>query len=184
VLQRLEPDKDTLTALRAWQTSELAREGWSLRITGTGAERASLEAFAAAKRIPNVTFAGWTAHVAEELAAAGMLLAPGPADSFGFSVVEAMAAGVPVVASAAGGHLETVGRLPGAALFPAGDAAAAAASLRCMLPADVRAAASRAGRELVRESFTIARHVDELLVEYEAVSRPGRFALPAEASAR
>ena len=186
VLQRLEPEKDTLTALRAWKASGLVEEGWSLRITGTGAERASLEAYAAAKRsLPNVTFAGWTAHVAD-FAGAGMLLAPGPADSFGFSVVEAMAAGIPGRCERAGGHLETVGRLPGAALFPAGDAAAAGAALRCMLSPEVRATASRAGRDLVGEAFTIDRHVDRLLLEYEAVSRgaPRTAALAAEASAR
>ena len=44
MLQRLEPEKDTMTALRAWKASRLAEEGWSLRIVGAGAERAALEA--------------------------------------------------------------------------------------------------------------------------------------------
>jgi glycosyltransferase involved in cell wall biosynthesis len=171
VLQRLEPEKDTLTALRAWQASQLEGEGWSLRIVGAGSQRADLEAWARSARVPAVTFVGRTADVAGELAGAGMLLAPAPAEPFGLAVVEAMAAGIPVVASAAGGHLETVGHLRNVAMFPPGDADAAAAALRSFLPAETRAAASCSGRRLVSSEFTIARHVDELLVEYEAARR-------------
>jgi len=108
--------------------------------------------------------------VAEELARAGILLAPAPADAFGLSVLEALAAGVPVVACAAGGHLETVGRLPGGTMFPPGDAEAAAAALRSLLPDPVRTAMSEAGRRLVDRNFTISRHVDQLLLKYETVS--------------
>ena len=39
VLQRLEPEKDTLTALRAWQESGLAERGWTMRVVGDGSER-------------------------------------------------------------------------------------------------------------------------------------------------
>lgn len=167
MLQRLEPEKDTLTGLRAWQGSRLSEDGWSLRVVGTGSERAMLEEWARSEQVPALTFAGWTDHVVEELAGAGMFLAPATAEPFGLGVVEAMAAGIPVVASAAGGHLETVGMLKGARMFPPGEAYAAAAAIRSFEPAAARAAASRAARDLVRTSFTISRHVDELLVEYE-----------------
>src|SRR3954447_16141430 len=113
VLQRLEPEKDTSTALRAWQLSRLADEGWTLRVAGDGSPRQMLEREAAAKGIDQVDFAGWQSDAAAELARAGILLAAAPAEPFGLSVVEAMAAGVPVVATAAGGHLETIGKLPG-----------------------------------------------------------------------
>lgn len=179
VLQRLEPEKDTMTALRAWRASGLAQQGWSLRVVGEGSERPSLEAWTGEARVPAVTFVGWTRHVSEELAHTGMLLAPARAEPFGLGVVEAMAAGVPVVACAAGGHLETVGLLPEATMFPPGDTDAAAAALRALLPADVRAAASRAGRTLVGSNFTIARHVDDLLGEYEIARWKG---LPAKSA--
>lgn len=169
VLQRLEREKDTPTALRAWQMSRLVDEGWSLRIVGEGSQRRPLEAWAASEGIDGVTFAGWTADVEAELKDAGMLLACPPAEGIGLAVLEAMAAGVPVVACAAGGHLETVGALPDAALFAPADSAAAAAALRRLLPERARAHASAEGRRLVTERFTIERHVDELLARYEGI---------------
>jgi glycosyltransferase involved in cell wall biosynthesis len=169
VLQRLEREKDTLTALRAWRRSRMLEEGWSLRIVGDGAERMKLESWVAANRLPGVVFAGWSSDVRSELAGAGMLFAPARADSLGFSVLEAMSAGVPVVASAAGGHLETVARLPDAPLFPPGDAERAAVALRSLVSDARRRALSSAGRELVLAEFTITPHVDRLLTEYEAV---------------
>jgi glycosyltransferase involved in cell wall biosynthesis len=171
VLQRLESEKDTMTALRAWQASRLADEGWSLRVVGEGSQRQALERWAASETISGVTFTGWTDDVADELQRAGVLLAPAPAEPLGLAVLEAMAAGVPVVACASGGHLETVGLLAGAPLFPPADAAAAAASLRSLLSDAVRARCSAEGRRLVAECFTIERHVDRLLVEYEAARR-------------
>jgi glycosyltransferase involved in cell wall biosynthesis len=169
VLQRLEPEKDTLTALQAWRSSRLVDDGWQLRIVGDGSQRRELERWAADEDIRGVTFAGRSGDVARELAQAGMLLAPAPAEPFGLSVLEAMAAGVPVVACAAGGHLETVGMVPEAPLFAPGDATAAAAALRSLLHESTRVRLSMAGRRIVREQFTIKRHVDRLLVEYEAV---------------
>jgi glycosyltransferase involved in cell wall biosynthesis len=172
MLQRLEPEKDTLTGLRAWQGSRLSEDGWSLRVVGAGSERAMLEEWARSEQVPALTFAGWTDRVVEELAGAGMLLASATAEPFGLGVIEAMAAGIPVVASAAGGHLETVGKLDGAPMFPPGEADSAAAAMRSLEPAGVRAAASQSVRDLVAAEFTISRHVDELLVEYEAARRP------------
>jgi glycosyltransferase involved in cell wall biosynthesis len=173
VLQRLESEKDSMTALRAWQAARLIDEGWSLRIVGQGSERQTLERRVASEAIPGVTFTGWTDDVAAELQHAGILLATAPAEPLGLAVLEAMAAGVPVVACASGGHLETVGLLADAPLFPPGDAAAAAAALRSLLADSTRGRMSVAGRRLAAEHFTIEEHVDRLLVEYEA-ARAGK----------
>ena len=169
VLQRLEAEKDTVTALRAWHLSGLAEEGWRLRIVGDGGERGSLEGLVANEGIGRVDFVGWQSDVWAEFARAGILLTAAPAEPFGLSVVEAMAVGVPVVASAAGGHLETVGALPQARLFPPGDLPAAAGSLRSLLADDLRADLSGSGRALAGRLFTITRHVDALIHEYEFV---------------
>ena len=176
VLQRLEREKDTATALRAWGLSGLHKRGWTLRIIGDGSERPALERLARDAGLSGVAFGGWSASVAGEFANAGVLLAPAPAEPFGLSVLEAMAAGVPVVASAAGGHLETVGRLSEARLFQPGDADAAAAALRSLLPKFQRLALSASGRRVVEEHFTVTRHVDLLLREYELLRPAGEAA--------
>lgn len=176
VMQRLEREKDTISALRAWKASRLAEDGWSLRIVGAGSERSSLQAWAASEHLAAVSFIEWTSHVADEFARAGLLFASAPAEPFGLAVVEAMAAGVPVIACAAGGHLETVGLLPGAVMFPPGDSAAAADCLRFLRSDCQRAALSSAGRELVESTFTIANNVDQVVRQYELACQGQRRA--------
>jgi glycosyltransferase involved in cell wall biosynthesis len=171
VLQRLEPEKDTITALHAWRDSRLVDDGWQLRVVGEGTQRAALEAESAAEGIEGVTFAGWQSDVAGELARAGALLASAPAEPFGLAVVEAMAAGVPVVACSGGGHLETAGLLANSALFPPRDVAAAAAALRTLASESTRTAASSEGRRLAAGRFAIGGHVDQLLDEYAGAQR-------------
>jgi glycosyltransferase involved in cell wall biosynthesis len=170
VLQRLEREKDTPTALQAWELSRLWEEGWSLRLVGGGSERPELERWVGERDVPEVSFAGWVPDVQHELARAGMILAPAPAEPFGLGVLEAMEAGVPVVACAGGGHLETVARLGDARLFPPHDAAAAAAAMRSLLPDETRSELSTAGRNLVESEFSVSRHVDRLLEEYALVA--------------
>jgi glycosyltransferase involved in cell wall biosynthesis len=167
VLQRLEPEKDTLTALRAWQTSQLVDDGWSLRVVGEGSQRGLLEQWVATEAVEGVTFTGWTDDVPAELRRAGIAIASAPAEPLGLAVLEAMAAGVPVAACASGGHLETVGQLVDARLFPPGNQSAAAGALRSMLPDKTRTCLSARGRELASELFTIEGHVEHLFVEYD-----------------
>jgi glycosyltransferase involved in cell wall biosynthesis len=167
LLQRLEPEKDTITALSAWKESRLADEGWSLRVVGEGSQRGLLERWVAREGVGGVTFAGWAADVSDELERAGMLLASAPAEPLGLAVLEAMAAGVPVVACASGGHLETVGRTADAPLFPPGNRLAAANALRSLLSDSTRVRLSEEGRRLVAERFNVNEHVERLLVQYE-----------------
>ena len=69
----------------------------------------------------SVDFVGQIADTDRLLGESSILLATPPAEPFGFSVVEAMAHGVPVVAAAGGAHVETMG--DAGMLFPPGDAA-------------------------------------------------------------
>ncbi|WP_435199862.1 glycosyltransferase [Janibacter sp. GS2] len=130
VVQRLETEKDTDIAVRAFAASGLVEQGWRLAIAGDGAERSSLEELARDLGVHAATdFLGHRTDVEEMMTRAGLLVAPCPSEGLGMSVLEAMASGLPVVASGAGGHLESVGPTPGASLFPPRDAAAAAAQV-------------------------------------------------------
>ena len=157
VAQRLESEKRTDVALDAFAASRLAERGWSLLVAGTGTLRAQLERHADRRGIGASTwFLGHRDDVHDLMGSVGMLLAPVPDEGYGLAVVEAMAAGLPVVAAAGGGHLETVGTVSGSALFPPGDAVAAAALL-AELAADhaTRAAYSEALRTVQRQQFTL-----------------------------
>lgn len=131
VAQRLEAEKDTATALRAWAASGLGPTGWRLEVAGSGSEERSLRELATTLGItPSCTFLGQVDDVGPRMARAAVVLCTAPADSFGLTAVEAMACGTSVVASAAGGHVETVGALEGAELYPPGDHTRAADQLK------------------------------------------------------
>lgn len=166
VLQRLEPEKDTLTALRAWQESGLAEEGWTMRVVGDGSERSDLERWVAEHGVVGVEFGGWSDEPDAELARASVLLAPGGQDSSALAVLEAMSAGVPVVAAAAGGHLESIGRIDDMPSFAPGDAVAAALGLQAVLDESFRAELSRQVRAAALARMSLQEHVDRLLEEY------------------
>jgi glycosyltransferase involved in cell wall biosynthesis len=131
VAQRLQPEKQTVLAVEAFARSGLAEQGWRLEIAGTGAEAEDVaEEIAPLGRAARML--GFRDDVPELMARSGILLAPTPIEALGLSVLEAMACGLPVVAAAAGGHLETMGGLDPRALFTAGDADAAASALRAL----------------------------------------------------
>lgn len=122
VAQRLEREKHTDVALRAFAESGLAAAGWRVLVAGDGALRGDLEAWAATSGLGGaVEFLGHRSDVHTLMERAALLLAPCPTEAFGLSVVEAMARSLPVVAAGSGAHLETVGSVPEAALFAPGD---------------------------------------------------------------
>lgn len=167
VLQRLEAEKQSDLALQAWQASGLGDEGWRLRFVGDGSQRAALEKQASALGLGGVEFAGWVHDAAQEFERAAMLLATAPAEPLGLSVIEAMAAGVPVVAAAGGGHLETVGQLEIAAMFTPGDAVAAAAQIRRLAyNADAREQLSSCGRNCQQLRLDLKGHGRDVAAVY------------------
>lgn len=171
VVQRLEPEKDTETALRAWAESTGPARGWSLVVAGDGAERDRLRGLVDDLGIgETVTFLGFRDDVDELLSRAGLVLAPTPREGLGILVLEAMAAGTPVVASAGGGHLETVGAIEPELLFPPGDAFAAARVMDSLIDDDARRRAAGVRlRDLQRTSFTMASQVAGTLALYRKV---------------
>lgn len=137
VVQRLQPEKQTPLAVRAFARSGLASEGWQLDIAGTGDDAAAV-ADVAAPLGDAVRLLGFRDDVPQLMADAGILLAPTPIEALGLSVLEAMSCGLPVVSAAAGGHLETMGGLDDEVQFAAGDVDAAARALRTLAHDSVR----------------------------------------------
>jgi len=106
VASRLSPEKGIVDAVVA-----CAAAGVPLRVAGEGPERERLES-AARESGADVTFLGRlpAAEVRRELAGAAMVLMPSRYHEFSpFSALEAMAQGVPIVATAMGGLPELLG---------------------------------------------------------------------------
>jgi glycosyltransferase involved in cell wall biosynthesis len=104
-----------------------------VRVVGEGPLRPRLERLVDELGLQEaVEFLGWVApdRVEEQLQDAWALVAPSLwAEPLGLAALEAVVRGVPVIASAAGGHAETVEHEVSGLLFPNGDVVALAGHL-------------------------------------------------------
>lgn len=130
---RLVWQKDYPTLIRA--SALLIAEGYDLRldIAGDGPLAKELAALVASLGVGDrITLSGATAHVRAFLANADAFVLPSVSEAFGISLAEAMAQGVPVIASASGGMPEIMQGLE-KWLFPAGDVRQLADRLRALI---------------------------------------------------
>ena len=124
-------------------------------------------------RMPAALFLGEQrgAELARTYASLDVFVHSGPHETFGQTLQEAAASGVPVVAPAAGGPLDLVD--PGVTGFlaePGNEAAITAAVARLAADPTLRAAQGRAGRRKVRNR-TWAALGDQLIGHYHEVLR-------------
>jgi glycosyltransferase involved in cell wall biosynthesis len=142
-----------------------------LVIVGDGPTRDTVEA-AARGLGERVVLTGWRDDVPDLLAAADVLLHPTSADAFPTALLEAMAASLPIVATAVGGIPEIVDDgATGVLVPPPPRPDALAAALRPLL-ADVtlRAAMSRRARAEFERRFTAERWAHRLRALYDEVT--------------
>ena len=171
VAQRLEGEKKTDDAIRAFAASELGPRGWRLVLAGRGSQEAALRRLAQQVGVAGSTeFLGQRGDVADLMRRAGMLLAPCEIEGLGLSVLEAMALGLPVVASASGAHLETVGSVASARLYPPGDTWAAGQALAGLAASPEQRDAYGAAIQLAqRTRFSIASQADRTEALYRSL---------------
>jgi glycosyltransferase involved in cell wall biosynthesis len=121
----------------------------------------------------SISFLGWRQDVDALHRRWQVFVQPSIYEGFGLAALEAMASGLPVVASATGGLPELVEDGVTGFLVPVGDVDALADRLRQLLEdEELRVQAGRAARERVREHFSgaamgakIAQLYDGLLVK-------------------
>jgi len=119
-------------------------------IIGGGPELETLTARAKAQGVSDAfTFAGYEPNVPSRLRDADIFVLPSRSEAFPNAVLEAMAAGLPIVASGVGGILELIDDGRTGVLVTAGDAHALAHGI-CRLMAD-GAAAARLGKAACHE---------------------------------
>ena len=146
-------------------------------LAGDGPLRAPLEAQARELGISErCLFLGHRTDVQDLLAAADLLVLPSLWEGLPVSVLEGMAAGLPIVATAIGGTDEAVTNESNGLLVPPRDAGALASAIRRVRgDAGLAERLARAGRERVEREFSsavMARNVmriyDEIMREVEA----------------
>lgn len=165
-LKRQKGQEDFLRA-----AARVAREDRSCHfvIAGGGERRAALERLAAELRLKNrVTFTGWVDEVAPLLGALDLYVSASHTESFGLAIVEAMAAGLPVVATATEGAREIIDDGETGLVVPVGDQEALAASILRLLKDEAeRARLGGRARAAAHERFSLDRMVDATEKVYE-----------------
>jgi glycosyltransferase involved in cell wall biosynthesis len=145
-----------------------------IAIVGGGELRGKLERQAAKAAGGGILFAGFLPpeRIAALLAAAAVFVLPSRQEGLGSVLLEAMAAGVPVVAAAAGGIPEIVRDNVTGLLFPPGNPAALAEVVIRLLRDPVLAARlAAAALDFVGKEGSADRMVEETLGVYRALSR-------------
>ena len=138
-------------------------------IAGDGPERTALETRAAALGVAErVRFLGARDDVPALLAACDLFVLPSHYEGLPLSLLEAMAAAKPVVATRIGGPDEVVANGETGILVPPGDAAALASAIWALLAQPERARRSgEAGRERLRAHFSVRTMIDGVTAVYE-----------------
>jgi glycosyltransferase involved in cell wall biosynthesis len=144
-----------------------------LEIAGTGPDRAFLQRWAASLGLSSeVSFLGWQPDLSALYLRWSALVQPSLYEGFGLSALEAMAAGLPVVGSRAGGLAEVVHDGVSGILVPARDARSLADAIGSLLDDPERSRRmGEAGRRRVRERFSMERMIDETATLYESLAR-------------
>jgi glycosyltransferase involved in cell wall biosynthesis len=169
VASRLVPIKGIAYLLRALALLRRDVEGIRLEIAGAGPDQAALQHDVRMLGLDDiVAFVGWQPDIWPWLGRWDILVQPSLAEGFGMAALEAMAAGLPVVASSAGGLPELIEDGRTGYIVPPADPATLAARLRhLVLHADVRETMGVAGRARVRQHFSPQRMAAEIAAVYD-----------------
>lgn len=132
-------------------------------IVGDGGSRSELEEQACRMGLgQRAVFTGFRKDVPELLSQAAVSVLPSLSEGLSNSLLESMAAGVPVVATRVGGNPEVIEHEVTGLLVPARDSAALAAAIRRLLEdKDLAASFGQAGIQRVARLFSIERSVRE-----------------------
>jgi len=131
---------------------------------GDGSDRATLEATVRERGLhASILFTGFRADVPEILMGSDALLLPSRVEGFGYVLVEAMAAGIPCIASNVSSIPEIVEDGVTGILHAVGDSGAIADAITTILSDRVRARAmGETGARIAREKFTFTHMLDQV----------------------
>lgn len=115
-----------------------------------------------------VVFSGWRDNVSECLNAMDLFVQPSLSEAFSQVLVEAMGAGLPMIATEVGGASEVITNGKNGFLIPPNDTEAIfQKTLQLYRQPELRKQMALAGKKSVRESFTIKRMINRQFEVYE-----------------
>ena len=174
---RLAAQKGQDLLLRALPRVRAAAGPLTLTLVGDGPDRARLEALAAELDLGDaVRFAGRVTDVRPALAEADLFVLPSRFEGHPLALLEAMDAGLPIVATAVAGNAETLRADEGLLAAPEDPEALAAAMLTLLLDRERAARLGAAARRGAAERYSMDTMTARLLGVFRAVSPPPRAA--------
>jgi glycosyltransferase involved in cell wall biosynthesis len=182
VVARLEAEKGHRHLLAAWPAiAEALPDAWLL-IGGTGSLADALRSQAAGLSAAERVIFSWPPDdVPAMTAALDLAVLPSLREAQGVALLEAMASGTPVVASAVGGIPETVrDGIDGLLVSPADPDALAASVIRLAHDRTLRARLADAGRRRVEETFRLDASVSRMETIYVDALAPAGLARHAD----
>lgn len=172
---RLAEVKDQATLVRAFAALIARRpdlrDTTRLVLVGDGPMADRLRAAAAEQGIDDLVWmAGDRDDVPELLRVMDLFVLPSLAEGISNTILEAMASGLPVIATRTGGNPELIEDGVNGSLVPVGDATAMAAAFEALLdqPGRLRGMGD-AGRRIVAERFNWDRTVEQYLTVYDDI---------------
>lgn len=171
IVGRLEPEKDHRTLLKAFRALNLRHRAARLLIIGDGSLRHELESTARTLGLAgNVTFLGARADVPELLTAVDVFVLASLQEGVPLSVVEAMSAGKPIIATDIGGlRLLVKPSVNGLLVPPADSPALEAAMMQLAANPKLRHEMGESSRQLARKSFGVSAMIERYQQLYESV---------------
>jgi glycosyltransferase involved in cell wall biosynthesis len=172
-------EKNQRGALEAIAAARASGSDAQLVFVGDGRNRQGVEARAHEIGADWAHFLGFRSDVPALLSLADVMLQPSLADAMPMTVLEAMALGVPVLATDVGDVAAMLGGRAGICVPPGDERAMAQACAELLADADRRSAMGRAGREIAAAHDSAAMvHSYELLFQAACDGRAPTNALP------
>lgn len=173
---RLHEGKRLDDLIAAWARVVVRQSDTRLWLVGEGNEHQALSRQIAALGLSGrVLLPGAFDNVDDLLAAADVFVLPSESEGLSQALLEAMAAGLPVVASNIAGNRDAVRPGVDGLLFPPGDVAALAAAIENVFAdRSLAVGLGAAARRRVEECFSLRRMVDAHCSLFERLSRPSQ----------
>ncbi|MEO0445788.1 MAG: glycosyltransferase family 4 protein [Verrucomicrobiota bacterium] len=166
---RFEEQKNQALLLRG--LAPLRNLDWELEFVGDGPKLEMVKELCAELDLGDrVTFAGYQSNIPERLGGAQMFLLITNWESFPMSILEAMRAGLPVIASDVGGNRESVSDGKSGYVIDNENLAELTERLRALIgSSSLRAEMGKAGRSLYEENFSFEQMLDRTIGLYDLV---------------
>lgn len=168
---RFAGEKQIETVIDAWHEIARRTDAW-LVLVGAGPREAQLRARAEGRQVRWIPYQRDREALADLLAAADLYVAPGPAETFGLSALEAMASGLPVLSVDAGGVADRVRASGAGALYAPADIAACIEAATSLLRGDP-AALGRSARAFAERHHGYRQAFEGIFSVYRTVLAGG-----------